>query len=180
MQKVAAQESAILGIESGVKDGNEMKVDDEEKRLLSIWAKLDTDGSGFLDEEECKAVFTAMGHVLTDRKFSKEFRKIDKDGNGEVSSGELLVWWRKQKAKVSKHEFDGQFAALCEPSSSAPAGGAGVGGIDEEESRLQQIWALVDVDGSGALDEQEVRKVFHGMGQVRASDRNDLRTTVDL
>ena len=37
---------------------------------------------------------------ISDKKFAKEFKKIDADGSGEICLNELLTWWRKQKAKA--------------------------------------------------------------------------------
>ena len=36
---------------------------------------------------------------------------------------------------------------------------------EEEKKQLKELWEKVDLDGSGALDESEVRAVLKGMGK---------------
>ena len=36
---------------------------------------------------------------------------------------------------------------------------------EEEKKQLKELWEKVDLDGSGALDENEVRAVLKGMGK---------------
>ena len=47
------------GGEGGDEDG---EVDEEEKALMGVWGMMDRDGSGFLSEDETRAVFNAMGY----------------------------------------------------------------------------------------------------------------------
>ena len=90
------------------------------------------------------------------------------DGSGEISQPELLAWWRKQKAKA-RANFDGNFQSISDAPADTNAPEAAPGEPDEEERRLQSIWELVDADGNGTLDKDEVQKIFTGMGQVGRS-----------
>ena len=95
------------------------------------------------------------------------FKQIDVDGEGSIDFAELLVWWRKQKAKDLK-KFD---ESKLQAGESGAEGGEGKGGEpDEAEARLKTIWNIVDTDASGSLDEAEVRRVFMSMGEKWASD----------
>jgi Ca2+-binding EF-hand superfamily protein len=169
-QKKKAREAfdeSALGQQEDDDMGSEGEPDTEETRLQSIWEMVDADSSGVLDEAELKQVFVAMGQNLEGKKFAKAFKQIDVDGEGSIDFAELLVWWRKQKAKDLK-KFD---ESKLQAGESGAEGGEGKGGEpDEAEARLKTIWNIVDTDASGSLDEAEIRRVFVSMGEKWASD----------
>lgn len=150
------------------------KADKDEQALRSLWNLLDLDGSDLLNLEETRAVFSAMGHQLPEKKFERTYKQIDVNGNGEIEFEELLVWWCKQKAK-SKKMFASKFA---EDSNRPTPGGDKDDGIDpteetdhngkaqedEEETELLAVWGMIDSDGSGLLSQSETKAVFEAMG----------------
>ncbi len=68
----------------------------DQKKLRTIWKKVDVDGSGELDWDELKQVFKQMGRKMNDVEMDKALSEIDKDGGGEVDFDEFRKWWDKQ------------------------------------------------------------------------------------
>eukprot|EP01052_Picozoa_sp_SAG31_P028907 SAG31_NODE_2831_length_5026_cov_4.017049_2_plen_224_part_00 len=54
------------------------------------FARMDTDGSGELDEEEFKAALLDMGLAMSDEEMQLVMRELDTDGGGTVGIDELL------------------------------------------------------------------------------------------
>merc|ERR1719409_38944 len=52
--------------------------------LHEVFAKLDTDKNGYLDEAE-----------LNQAELMAKFREIDTNGNGRISETEFIEWWNK-------------------------------------------------------------------------------------
>eukprot|EP01050_Picozoa_sp_SAG11_P005780 SAG11_NODE_420_length_9631_cov_12.805558_5_plen_524_part_00 len=149
--ETAVTEGDVEGVESRPGEGEGGA--NEEERLRTLWEIVDRDQSGFLDEEEVSAIFVAMGKKLSARKQAKSFLQMDTDASGEIEFSELLSWWGKQKAKQQKL-LTTQLMA----------------GPDDEEQRLQAIWNIIDVDGSGYLDVAEVKRVLEATANGKALD----------
>jgi calmodulin len=122
--------------------------DEEEAKLRLIWTMVDKDSNGHLDHAEVMELFLAMGKKMSESKLADAFKELDTNKSGNVDFDELLVWWKQQKAK-DKAAFD---ESRFEES------------LQTEERRLRELWAVVDVDGSGQLDEDEAWSVFTNMG----------------
>lgn len=65
-----------------------------------IFEDIDTDGSGFLDKEELKAVTIRLGEVFTDKEISKIFKAMDKNKDGKVGLKEFINWLDKENDKT--------------------------------------------------------------------------------
>ena len=64
--------------------------DEEEKRLLGVWDKMDTDGGGDLDVGELHKALKRLGKIRTSRRNAIELmREADADGNGRMSYKEF-------------------------------------------------------------------------------------------
>ena len=154
------------------------KPDKEEQALQQLWDILDTDASGLLNLDETRAVFSAMGHELPEKKFQRTYKQIDKNGNGDIEFDELLVWWRKQKSGAKK-----SFGATFEKEAGGGGGGGAAeeegvdptaddiegvegqkGDVDPDEASLLAVWGVMDADGSGFLSSAETKAVFNAMG----------------
>ena len=116
------------------------------------------------------------GQNLPDKKFQKAWTKLDTDGSGVIDFIELLVWWRTQK-KADKKSFETLLqdeAAAGQAGAASAAGLASLGGAAgggdappaEDEMRLQVLWGVIDRDGSGFLDDDEVMLLFSAMGKT--------------
>jgi hypothetical protein len=58
-------------------------------RFTAIFRRFDTDGNGFLDQQELKAAFEAVGQPATERTIAHSFSLIDKDRDGKISFDEF-------------------------------------------------------------------------------------------
>ena len=73
--------------------------DDVAVRLLThedamdIFKEIDTDGSGFLDQQEIKEMASRLGQPLSDDKLAALFRTMDKDKNGRIDMSEFVDWY---------------------------------------------------------------------------------------
>lgn len=65
-----------------------------------IFEDIDTDGSGFLDKEELKAVTIRLGEDFTDKEISKIFKAMDKNKDGKVGLQEFINWMDKENDKT--------------------------------------------------------------------------------
>jgi Ca2+-binding EF-hand superfamily protein/CRP-like cAMP-binding protein len=85
----------------------------DELKLKQIWAAVDADGTGTLDEDELRRVFIDMGRPISDKKLTAVFKKIDKDGSGELEFEEFLEWWRFQNAEAENAKQWIQFDTMA-------------------------------------------------------------------
>ena len=116
---------------------SQVEVSDELRRL---WTEFDTDKSGELDMAELRSVLSRMGTAVSDKKFAKLVKQIDRDKSGTISLEEFEFWWRKQSDEA-RNVFN------------------------TSQVDLDALWAEIDTDGNGSLDEQEFEAVLERMGQ---------------
>jgi glycerol-3-phosphate dehydrogenase len=60
---------------------------------IDIFTALDTDHSGFLDQQEVMEVATILGFQMSSKEVTKAFEQMDKDGFGRVSVEAFQNWW---------------------------------------------------------------------------------------
>lgn len=66
------------------------------KDAATVFAELDTDGSGTLDQEELMLLCEHLGmKSLTAKQGTKLMKEIDADGDGEISIEEFEIWWQE-------------------------------------------------------------------------------------
>ena len=104
----------------------------------SVIKKLDTDGSGGISAEEAKG------------PLAKNFDRIDKDGNGEITKNELAKA-RKKMRKPKGANPENYFTKLDTD---------GNGGISKEEAdgRMLEKFDTLDTDNSGEITMDELRE----------------------
>lgn len=73
------------------KDVKEAQIDKE--TLVKIMKDLDKDGDGQVDKEEFKVPWMKLFPKLTDAEFEVAWKKIDKDGDGNLSMNELAEYY---------------------------------------------------------------------------------------
>ena len=115
------------------------EVDRVTQQLHALWDELDSDGDGYLAEDELRSMLAKMGTTFTDKKFKRWVKQIDVDNSGTVSLQELEFWWRQQSEEARNQ-------------------------LTDTGQDLEELWSEIDVDGSGELDEDELRAVFERMG----------------
>lgn len=60
-------------------------------RLVDVFKRFDTDGNGWLDENELLAAFNAAGHNYTPDEAHHAFTLIDADKNGKIDFDEFVA-----------------------------------------------------------------------------------------
>jgi hypothetical protein len=75
----------LLHPESWVEKGGLGIVSKIQGDVDTVFKKIDADGSGAIDKEELRQLFSELGHEINDDEFDQVFRCLDLDGNGTVS-----------------------------------------------------------------------------------------------
>ena len=120
--------------------------------VTRVFARVDKDGSGDLDIDELQQAIHNMGQVLSQTEVQEVMIELDIDGSGTISAPEFL-----DKLKQFGKERAGDI------------------------SRCKELFAEIDEDASGFLDEKEVKQLVKKMGfqeQMKA-DRNFVKKLMD-
>ncbi|EGZ11892.1 hypothetical protein PHYSODRAFT_336386 [Phytophthora sojae] len=120
------------------------------------FAHYDTDSSGSINANELHKLFTNLGEQLTLNNVRELIKAIDTDGNGEVDFDEFLHLLRKQQDK-NQYSASLTLALMFGP---------------KELTKLKQQFMILDIDGSGAIDESELQQLVKKLG--RRADEFDL------
>lgn len=170
--KEAASEAEATGslqVENLDKDGSKTdneEAEDEEKLFgFSVqdldlareqFANYDTDSSGSINASELHKLFTNLGEQLTLNNVRELIKAVDTDGNGEVDFNEFLQLLRKQQDK-NQYSASLSLALLFGP---------------KELTKLKQQFMVLDLDGSGSIDENELQQLVKKLG--RRAEEFDL------
>eukprot|EP01052_Picozoa_sp_SAG31_P031226 SAG31_NODE_3287_length_4459_cov_117.198394_1_plen_190_part_10 len=102
-----------------------------------------------------------MGHK--DFDVEDMFRQVDNDGSGSISFKEFEPWFLQQDFQYQ------QRVSNKKPS------------MKEGDSKLRRAWLGADVDGSGSLDKNELRKVLVEMdvGEERLQELDNIFAQID-
>ncbi|KAK1931835.1 FK506-binding protein 1 [Phytophthora citrophthora] len=145
----------------------EAEEDEEEETLLGFsiqdvdlareqFANYDTDSSGSINASELHKLFTNLGEQLTLNNVRELIKTVDTDGNGEVDFDEFLQLLRKQQDK-NQYSASLSLALLFGP---------------KELTKLKQQFMVLDLDGSGSIDENELQQLVKKLG--RRAEEFDL------
>jgi Ca2+-binding EF-hand superfamily protein len=94
-----------------VAEEREVIKDDAWHRAQSMFATVDTDGSGQLDRDEVRKLGDMLGTPMVESELDAAMRAMDGDGSGEVDFDEFYEWWKV----VSKREEEGKAVWSAEP-----------------------------------------------------------------
>ncbi|KAG3098354.1 hypothetical protein PI124_g15373 [Phytophthora idaei] len=120
------------------------------------FAHYDTDSSGSINASELHKLFINLGEQLTLNNVRELIKAVDSDGNGEVDFDEFLHLLRKQQDK-NQYSASLTLALLFGP---------------KELTKLKQQFMVLDLDGSGAIDEHELQQLVKKLG--RRAEEFDL------
>ncbi|ETK91849.1 hypothetical protein F441_04791 [Phytophthora nicotianae CJ01A1] len=120
------------------------------------FAHYDADSSGSINANELHKLFTNLGEQLTLNNVRELIKAVDKDGNGEVDFDEFLHLLRKQQDK-NRYSASLTLALLFGP---------------KELTKLKQQFMILDLDGSGSIDEHELQQLVKKLG--RRAEEFDL------
>ena len=121
-----------------------------------MFAKMDTNGDGFVD----KAEFTAFGKQMAAKmgkadKSAELFAKIDTNGDGKISQSENDAFASQmQAARAQRHH--------------------GAGG------NLEDMFAKMDTNGDGSVDKTEFEAFIQQMANQADSQANSTNKSNDL
>jgi hypothetical protein len=78
--------------------GTEMAKEDtgSTDRILRLFQRFDTNGDGFIDEDEFGEILKSLGWDSAEEIRSLEFAMVDTDSDGQVDFREFADWWRDQ------------------------------------------------------------------------------------
>ena len=65
----------------------------EDGGLKGLFAEMDEDGSGALDEGEVGLLLGKLGYELDEKALAKLVAEMDEDGNGEIDFHEFKQWF---------------------------------------------------------------------------------------
>lgn len=89
--------------------------------------KYDTDSSGCIDRSEVSDLMDELGLVLSPKDLDKAMSEMDTDNSGEVQYDEFKNWWESNDQTTEQ----------------------------QQDMELRDLFAMVDIDGSGKIDWNE-------------------------
>ena len=69
--------------------------------LREAFARVDTDGSGYVSVDELRRAAAFLGFPVDDS--DAEFGKMDSNGDGKASFEEFAAWWNASDARLHRH-----------------------------------------------------------------------------
>jgi Ca2+-binding EF-hand superfamily protein len=83
----------VGGLLKHVQAGEELRENAEDGGLKGLFAEMDEDGSGALDEGEVGLLLGKLGYELDEKALAKLVAEMDEDGNGEIDFHEFKQWF---------------------------------------------------------------------------------------
>lgn len=71
------------------------------QKTLQIFKEIDTDNSGFLDEQELVDVSNRLGQKFSQKQIHVIFNEMDSNKDGKIQIGEFIAWMDKKSDKTS-------------------------------------------------------------------------------
>ncbi|OQR82087.1 hypothetical protein THRCLA_11143 [Thraustotheca clavata] len=126
--------------------------------------KFDTDGSGSISMNELLTMLQSFGEVVTMQDVEKLVKEVDENSDGQVNLSEFIAILQNQREQN----------AYCPSIELAIMFGP------QEIANLRKQFQLLDTDGSGEIDEQELAALMKNLGQdPRAIDIKAVIKEVD-
>ena len=150
----------------------------------AVFATVDDDGSGELDQSELKEILNNQGVYLTDEKLGQVFKQVDKDGGGTIDVDEFTHWLRSDDILAAQLRARLDVGASKDQrqkiSKDLPL-------VDQIKLKLRamqpdndwnNLFAYYDMDGNGTIDDGEFAIIIRrdlGMKQAAISD-DEIKT----
>jgi Ca2+-binding EF-hand superfamily protein len=109
LQSAAASHRSVLDSRSSLPSRAQKHWGD--LSIEEVFAKVDTDGSGTLDQEEVDRLAAALGVVMSEQATYAMFAEMDSDGNGEVDLDEFKGWWEANYSAYLEESAQGATGA---------------------------------------------------------------------
>lgn len=124
----------------------------------------DVDHSGSISAEELLKLLQTLGEPVTLASVQEMIRQVDANSNGEVEFDEFLQILRRQKQK-NRFSAPLELAIMFGP---------------KELEKLKRQFMLLDLDGSGSIDQQEIQVLIKKLGRrVQDFDIKAMLSEVD-
>lgn len=111
--------------------------------LKEAFNLFDKDKSGYIDQEELKAVMKTIGPCPSDAEVRDMIHEIDTDNNGVIDFEEFILM-------MTKHRADSKNDILCD---------------------LRQAFEVFDTNGDGVISREELKAMMLNLGED-LSDRD--------
>ena len=148
---VSRRVTSDMGSESESRSPVSMSAPDD-LFLTGAFHKADTDGDGKLSHQELKDLIQSLGLGEDEEKLNKFVLEVDADNNGMIDLDEFQVIVDKVSSK-STMTF---------------------------EQQLRETFDLYDVDGSGGLDQEEIKQLMATLGHDLTDEEvSDMIAEVD-
>lgn len=95
--------------------------------LQFLYEKIDIDRSGTLDKKEVRTLLEALGYHASRSELVQVMAELDADNDDKVDCKEFKEWWMRRQYETEENQ----------------------------ERELQDLFAVVDKDGSGQIDWHE-------------------------
>jgi len=105
----------------------------------TVFTKYDTDKSGFISPDEFGFLVYDMGHALTEAELELAIKRLDSNGDGQISYEEFTIWW-KQDERFAKLQLS-----------------------EDELETLQEavaVFSQYDVDRKGTIDSEKFKGLY--------------------
>lgn len=66
------------------------------QKILKLFKEIDTDGSGYLDEQEIEEVSNRIGHHLSKKEIKQIVKSMDTNKDGKIEVQEFIAWMDKE------------------------------------------------------------------------------------
>jgi Ca2+-binding EF-hand superfamily protein len=170
-----------------------MTVDQEREEALDLFKEIDLDDSGALDVSEIKHLSQAMGVVLSDAEALMAMKAMGSDGEDEIDFETFFLWWQANQSRATgmKSKLMSKMKLRSRSmlrNSQSPVGnrrGSGAStlppdspsGMAKDPEEVRRFFDLVDENGNGLLDREEVRLLSQRLGSELSEQ--DLSTAMD-
>ena len=119
---------------------------------------LDQDDSGLLSRNEVCSMIARLGEDPSDKRVDAAMEAMDRDRSGQVDFDEFTKWWKMQPDPTLTTGAEKVQQRLQERIRELD------GLASEQEANILYAFELIDADGSGRLDGQEVQAAMRKMG----------------
>ena len=131
------------------------------RKLFNLF---DVDRSGSISFVEMKSLAQHLGVSISDDALRASIQRIDENGNGALEFNEVLAWLNDVNQIDGADEFT-ILKAKLRAQGTAPL-------TSSQLKHLRILFDNFDLNGSGTIDAEELRAVFHAMGHEEMNDKD--------
>eukprot|EP01050_Picozoa_sp_SAG11_P010729 SAG11_NODE_1093_length_5906_cov_10.683313_1_plen_584_part_00 len=124
--------------------------------LRRAFKDLDRSGDGVLTMEDFRFALHRMDIILSEQQFKELVRKIDQNGDGQISYAEFLDYFRQEEDQLGLTKVDGITTEAAIEMVRTKIGEK----MDGREGALRRAFQFFDADGSGAIDKDELKRAM--------------------